>query len=69
MEQERNLEVMQVTANRMGLVCRTKVELYYFLATECKLILYFLIRHIVPIKYVINGAYYMDFQCCVCWII
>jgi len=35
MEVERASNTFQTTADRLGLVFRTKTELYYFLACEC----------------------------------
>ena len=29
-------DVTEVTTEKIGLVCKTKLELFYFLATECK---------------------------------
>ena len=36
MEDQRMKEVTQMTTGQIGLVCKTKVEIYYFLAIECK---------------------------------
>ncbi len=42
-----NPAMQETTADRVGLVFRTKVELYYFLSTTCKHI-NSLMQHLVP---------------------
>ena len=38
-EQKMQVSIPEVTTERMGLVCRTRAEIYYFLASECMLII------------------------------